>query len=266
MRRVHCHIAETRRQIDEALRLRYQVFAEELEYLDHAHTRVPREIDPFDTLETTIHFVAFVDDTPVGTARLMLPNDEVARNSGSSFGFDIESKFDLTPLLRANMQLAETMRYCVLQRARQTNVGSVLHAEGVRTSLHLGITHWIACANTETDSPEDARLIHSVGASRGLSHPSLTLAPLNPSAAPTESRYPFFSPEEKSLAGTTPTLMRYPRLLTMYVQRMGAKLVGPPLYDPRFRMYSIPILMTVAGQRVTHVLASPAIFSNPLAA
>lgn len=247
---IQCHIAETRRQIDDALRVRYQVFAEELGYLDPASRFVPREVDPFDTLETTIHLVACAGGEPVGVVRLLAPNSEVARANGAAFGVDLESKFDLSPLAERGLRLAETMRFCILQRYRGRAVVAALHAAAVDLSRDAGITHWIGCANVETDSIEDARLISRVAARLGFEHGEIRVEPRAPEAAPSTSRRPFYDAHERRRADRDLTGLALPRTLELYALRMAARFIGPPIYDPRFRMCSMPLLMVVDEQLV----------------
>jgi len=250
MQHVRCQIAETRRQIDEALRIRYTVFAEECDYLDPARRLVPREVDPFDTLDTTYNIVAYVEDRAVGTVRMHLPNLEVATVMGSQFGFDIESKFDIGGLAQTTMRLAETMRYCILTQYRHTHIASALHAAVVQISNRTGITHWIGCANTETDSLEDANLIHSIGRRSGRVHGQIHIEPREHTLPIHEPRHPFFTTAERHAAHADAVNARFPRILAIYSQKMGARLIGPPTYDHRFRMYSIPVLMAVDVQRI----------------
>jgi putative hemolysin len=245
---IECHIAETRRQIDDALRVRYQVFAEELEYIEPARRFVPREVDPFDTLETTIHLVVCADGEPVGVARLLTPNSEVVRSSGAVFGFDLESKFDLCSLAKRGLRLVETMRYCVLARYRGRAVAAALHAAAVDLSRSAGITHWIGCANTETDSLEDAHVIRRVAAHLGFEHGDIRIEPRAPAAAPLASRRAFYKPHERRRAEADPAGLRFPRTLELYARRMAARFIGPPIYDAAFRMCSMPLLIAVDEQ------------------
>jgi putative hemolysin len=245
---IQCHVAETRRQIDDALRVRYQVFAEELEYLEPARRFVPREVDPFDTLDTTIHLVACAGGELVGVVRLLAPNSEVARNSGAMFGFDLESKFDLSPLAGRGLRLVETMRFCVLARYRGCAVAAALHATAVDVSRSAGITHWIGCANTETDSLEDAYVMRRVAARLGFEHGDIRIEPRAPATAPLTSRHAFYNAHERQRADSDPAGLPFPRTLELYASRMAARFIGPPIYDPKFRMCSMPLLIAVDEQ------------------
>jgi putative hemolysin len=160
---IQCRIAETRREIDDALRVRWAVFGEELDLLA-ARPPAPREVDAFDTLETTLHFVAYDEGLPIATARLLLPSPEVALARGGRLGLDLETKFDLRELCAPGLALAETTRVCILAPYRSSGAADALGAAMRRESLERGVTHWVAAANAETDAPEDALLILDVAA------------------------------------------------------------------------------------------------------
>ena len=93
---VYCLVATTQRQLDDALRVRWAVFGEELRLLGGPVPAAPREVNCFDTLETTVHLVVYAGDTPVATSRLLLPNPEVAQRHGGHLGIALEQKLDLS--------------------------------------------------------------------------------------------------------------------------------------------------------------------------
>lgn len=250
MSNIRCIIAETQRHLDDAVRVRFDVFARELGYLDTNDHVTPRELDPFDTLPTTLHLVAYDGDLAVGTLRLLLPNPEIAATKGAAFGLSVESHFDLAPLAAAGLRLAETSRYCVRATHRNSMATAELHAAAVHLSRVLGVDHWIAAANTETDGLEDARLMQHVAAELGFVRNDLFLSPrLPPPLPPASPRRPFFDDQTRNQAKTSPSRSRLPRTLDLYTRRMRARLVGPPVYDPRFRMCALPLLAVVAEQR-----------------
>jgi len=246
-----CIVAETQRQLDDSLRVRFEVFARELGYLDtNAHT-VPREIDAFDTLPTTFHIVAYKDGEAVGSMRILLPNPEIAKKNGTVFGLDLESKFDLSPLARFDLRIAETTRFCVLASRRATGAAAALHAAAVYLSQVLGITHWIGSANTETDASEDVSLIRRAAEQLGLVRQDVHIAPRFTKEAPTSPRFPFYDQISREFARDNPASASLPGTLALYTRRMHARIVGPAIFEPRFGMFSMPILAAVADQRTS---------------
>lgn len=238
-----CHIATTQQQLDDALRVRWEVFGMELELLGRTAHTVPRENHGFDTLATTAHVIVYADGVPVATTRLLLPNPEVARATGGRLGIDLESKVDLSDLGGPDRVFAETTRFCILKDWRHSAVLMWLHAGLHQESRRRGVTHWIASANTETDSAEDARILFQVVAHQGLLSTrwrARTLAYPRPPVAPAA---PIYTPEERERArqGRFEGL-RLPRVLSLFSGKMGARFIAEPLYDACFRRFSLPLV------------------------
>ena len=249
MKKIKCLVATKCEELDDAARIRYEVLAKEQRLFDPVRHAIPREVDALDTLPTTKHFLAYVDEAPVGTGRMILPNAEVALATKTIFGFDIESKFVLENLVRPGMRIAETMRYCVLPAARNLPVAAALVQEGLRFSHEFGITHWLGSATMETSDPANAARIAAVAAEKGfVDHDALILPrqTISPKGPTDEAA---FGSSSCGLPTAPPSNTDVPRVLFMYLRRLKARIIGPPTYDTRFRGYSIPILIAVADQK-----------------
>jgi putative hemolysin len=236
-------VATTQRQLDDATRLRWEVFGSELGLLERTTVVAPREVNCFDTLATTAHIIVYADEVPVATTRLLLPNPEVARLNRGTLGIDLESKVDLSGLGGQNLVFAETTRFCILKAWRHSEVLMWLHAGLHQESHRRGVTHWIASANTETDSAEDARILFQVALHQGLLSTrwrARTLAYPKPPEVPTA---PIYSPEERERArqGRLEGL-RLPRVLSLFSRKLGARFIAEPLYDACFRRFSLPLV------------------------
>jgi predicted GNAT family N-acyltransferase len=240
---VHCLVATTQRQLDDALRVRWAVFGEELRLLGGPLPPAPREVDSFDTLETTLHLVVYAGPQPVATSRLLLPNTEVARATGHRHGIALEQKLDLSGMGGPGLQLAESTRFCILKEWRHSEVLVRLQAGLYRESRRLGVTHWIASANTETDSAEDAALLSRVAAHKNLVSRRWYVEARTPSAPPADPIAPLYTPAERARAkdGRLDTL-RVPRTLALFAHKMGARFISEPLYDAHFRRFSMPLI------------------------
>lgn len=238
-----CHIATTQQQLDDALRVRWEVFGAELELLGRTAHTVPRENNGFDTLATTAHVIVYAEGVPVATTRLLLPNPEVARATGGRLGIDLESKVDLSDLGGPEMVFAETTRFCILKDWRHSAVLMWLHAGLHQESRRRGVTHWIASANTETDSAEDARILFQVAAHQGLLSTRWRARTLAYPSSPEAPTAPLYTPEERERArqGRFEGL-RLPRVLSLFSGKMGARFIAEPLYDACFRRFSLPLV------------------------
>ena len=242
MRTLHCLVATTQKHLDDALRVRWTVFGSELGLLE-THPPALREVHCFDTLETTLHFIVYDDQRAVATARLLLPNPEVASTTGRPLGIDLEQKLDLSSLCVPGVSPAETTRYCVLRRWRGSEALLLLNAAMYQESRRLGVSHWVAAANMETDSLEDARLVCHVAAREGLVSKRWRVEPRVHPEGPQEPVAPLYSPQQRQRAreGTLDGL-RLPRTLGLFARKLGARFVGDPLFDTQFRRYALPLV------------------------
>jgi predicted GNAT family N-acyltransferase len=240
-----CRVAETRREIDGALRLRWAVFGEELGLLGERPAQ--REVDDYDLLETTIHIVAYADGEAVATGRVLLPSTEVARARGWGVGIDLEGRFDLGPLAVAGSgnSLAEATRVCVLRPFRHGGVTVALLTAMIQEGRRRGVTHCVTAANTQTDVAEDARIIEQVAAQRGLVSLRHRLSPLVRPAPQAATRAPLYDAEARRRAAAGDTAgLPLPRPLEVFT-RMGLRLAGAAIYDTRFRRFAVPMVGVV---------------------
>ncbi len=243
MTSIHCRVATTQRELDDAVRVRWSVFGAELGLMTGWMPPSRREVSCFDTLETTVHLVVYADRKPVATLRLLLPNPEVADAIGGRLGFELEQKLDLSSVVGPGMVLAETSRFCVLDRWRHSEVVARLHAGLHEESLRRGVTHWIASANLDTDSREDALLSCQVAAYRGWMSPRWRVEVPAPVEAPAIPFNPYYTPMERLraqhglLAG-----LRVPRAPALFARKMGARFISEPLYDASFRRFTLPLI------------------------
>lgn len=249
MPHIRCILAQTQRRIDDALRIRFDVFARELGYIEAHERSIPRECDAFDTLDTTFHLVAYDGQTPVGAVRMLLPNSEIARAHGTLFGLPIETHYDLRAISGTCRRPAETTRFCVLSQYRGSPVASILHAGALRLSIRLGVTHWIAGANMETDAIDDAMIIQRALVLRGFVRDDLCLERRTALVPPLYPRRPFYDDRVRSRALAGDSSVPLPRTIDSYARCLKARFVGPPMFDQRFRMCSLPFIADVSEQK-----------------
>ncbi len=103
-------IARTEEDLNEAFRLRYEIFGEELGYINKNNFPDRIEKDNFDDLETTTNFVVKKNSETIGTVRLI-------ENVG--LPFNIEQYVDIDDLKKdENINIAEASRFCVRKNER----------------------------------------------------------------------------------------------------------------------------------------------------
>lgn len=103
-------IAGTKKELNEAFKLRYTVFGKELNYVDKTKFTEGVEKDNFDELPITTNFVAQKDNETVGTVRLI---------ANSDLEYNIEHFVNIDNLKKdKNINLAEASRFCVKKNER----------------------------------------------------------------------------------------------------------------------------------------------------
>lgn len=239
-------VARTFREIVDAQRVRWRVYGEEERLLPPSACREGREIDVHDQDPDTVHILAYVRGEPVGTVRL-LPARPMHRRARGGFGLDLESKFHLGGLSAPGLVLAEVTRYCVLRRYRCTGVTRALYAGLQVESRRRGITHWLAAANMETDCAEDAALAYRLVCARQLVDERFRAEPRAGLPAQTLRRQSCYSEAERR-SGREGALdhLALPRTLALFATRMGGRYIGPPVYDPYFNVFALPLVAPLA--------------------
>lgn len=240
-----CVIAKTEREIMDAQRVRAAVYIEEEALLPASAGVAGREIDDLDYLDTTVHFLVYSGSEPVGTVRLLRAG--VARADGKSLGLDIESKIDLGSLAAPGIVAGEVTRFCVLRRYRRTGVTAALFAGLREESARLGITHWVAGANMETDCPEDAVLAYRLAFAKNLVSPRFSAEPRDRELPKSPRRRPYYTDEHRRRAMTGDLSgIELPRTLSLFAAGMGARFIGPPLFDAHFDIFALPLVAALA--------------------
>ena len=243
-----CIVAKTQRELDDALRLRWTVFGQEKRLLGDSPPGAPREVDCFDTLESTVHLIVYMGLQPVATTRLLLPNPEVVQITGTCHGLSLEQKIDLSDMQSPTIRLAESTRYCVLEEwRRKPEVLICLQAGLYEESLRRGVTHWVGSANMESDSQADVAIMIQVAAARGWVSPLWRERALAPSVPPVTPSAPFYTPGQRAQAHEDRLEgLKMPRTLSLFVQRWGARFISKPLYDAYFHRFSIPLIAALS--------------------
>jgi predicted GNAT family N-acyltransferase len=261
-KRIRAGLADTPRSIADAQRIRNHVFVVEKGLLSRRAPTLDRETDGSDALETTLQFLAYVDDAPAATARLIRPNPEVARAIGEPVGLDLALRYDLRPFVVAGVSFAEVSRMCVLPEHRGTAVLCELYLAMYRESLRIGLTHWVGASNTETDAIEDARIAHRIAVREGFASERWQVVPRDGASANDPSSHPFYSPEERAQARAGDVEgLRLPRTLRTFAH-LAARFMGEPIREKGYSVCSLPIVVDL--EDVVHTSAFRRALEQPV--
>ncbi len=231
--------------LDAAALVRCAVFADELAYLDPGRFPAGREVDGFDLLATTVNFLGLVDGQPVATVRLLCPNADVAARCGTEHGLSMERYLELRGI-GADIVPAEIPRSSVLARHRRTGVMRHLYFAAFEECNRRGLTHWLAVANTETDSDTDAGIVQQLLAARHYLVPHLGASCREAGRPSAVARYPLFTASERERARDGEVNgLRIPRTLELFASKLGVRYFGEPFFDSDFRMFALPLIVSM---------------------
>jgi putative hemolysin len=248
MRLFSCAVARTRRQIQDAQRVRWQVYGEEEKLISAAACVEGRDLDPSDEQSHTVHILVYVGLQPVGTVRLLQAAAAVDGIATRHLGLDLESKFDLGAFATPGIVLAEIKGYCVVRRYRCTGVTKALYAGLRAESARRGITHWVAAANMETDFPEEAALAYEVARDMRLVSDQFCVERRALGVPSTPRRRSCYSEEERLLGSRGQRAgLALPRTLSLFATKMGARFMGAPVYDSHFKVFALPLVAALSA-------------------
>ncbi|HET6149620.1 MAG TPA: GNAT family N-acyltransferase [Polyangia bacterium] len=248
---LRCTLASTATEISDAQRVRWLVYGVEERMLPESAGTGGLEIDAHDDRAETLHLVAYVAGQPVGTVRLLLSDTVASQRASGRLGLDLESKVDLGMLSGSAISIAEVTRYCVLRRYRCTRVTHALFSRLREESGRRGITHWVAGANMETDFAEDAALAYRVAGDLSLLSPRFR-AEIHASRPPRtrQTRHCYTDEQRRRARGGQRAGLDLPRTLSLFARRMGARFIGPPVYDRYFNVFALPLVTALADLAV----------------
>ena len=227
--RIEVTWAQHQDEVRQAQRLRYDVFAGEMGA--RLSTPVPgHDVDLFD--DYCEHLLVRDADTRevVGTYRVLTPVQ--ARRVGSSYS-DIE--FDLTRLRHLRSRMVELGRSCVHPDHRHGGVIMALWGGLTEFMLRNQLDTMIGCASIPLlhNGVVSGDAAASIWRQLRQSH----LAPITDHVLP---RLPL--PVER----LDDSLQIEPPALIKGYLRLGAKVLGPPAWDPDFNTADLPMLLRIA--------------------
>jgi putative hemolysin len=232
--------AETRDEIEQAQRLRWQVFAQELgARLD---SPVPGlDIDAFDAWCRHL-LVKDSDGRVVGTYRALSPL--MAQLCGSHYA---DGEFDLAALRPFAGRAMEVGRSCVHAEHRNGTVMLLLWQELARTLQRESLDLMFGCASVPLDDGgANARAVWRHIVDKGLLDHAIACAPRQPLPLDAVAEAP----------GATPDI---PPLVKGYL-RLGARVAGPPAWDREFGCADFLIILRrdhISPRYARHFFAQP---------
>jgi putative hemolysin len=230
-RRVVAFWAQTTDEIREAQRLRFNVFTGEM----GARLSTPlagHDIDRFDDYCEHLLVRDAATQQVVGTYRVLTPVQ--ARRLGSTY---CDSEFDLSPLAALRPRMVELGRSCVHQQHRHGGVILALWSALAEFMLRNQLDTMIGCASIPMQHGRTASSIWQQLRHSHLADAAWRVQPRLP--------LPLTLPLSPPLQGYSSVLpVELPVLVKGYL-RLGARVLGPPAWDPAFNTADLPMMMRV---------------------
>jgi putative hemolysin len=228
-RKIEVSWANNLSEVRAAQRLRFQVFAEEMGA--RLSTSVPdHDVDLFDNYCEHLLVRDAISQQVIGTYRVLTPVQ--AKRVGSTYS---DTEFDLTRLRTLRDRMVELGRSCVHKDYRNGGVIMALWSALAEFMTRNQLDTMIGCASIPM--LHNGVISGDVAASIWQQVQAKHLASIEYHVRP---RLPL--PVERL---DSSLVVEPPALIKGYL-RMGAKVLGPPAWDPDFNSADLPMMMRIA--------------------
>lgn len=228
-------LASSANEIEQAMRLRYQVFVEEERNMRMLNEQ-GLEQDAYDAYCDHLIVKDLETDQVIGTYRL-LPGDRAI----NGIGFYSETEFDLTAYANLKSQTLELGRSCIAPEYRGGKAIQLLW-EGIAGYIsERNFTHLIGCASVHFSNLEELNLIYTMLRQKQVLTDRFGIEPLATHRIPGLAQLDIDC-NEKELFRKLPPLMKG-------YQWLGAEIGGDPAYDELFE--TVDFFIILQKDRVT---------------
>ncbi len=229
--RYSVRFARTNEELDEVLRLRFEVFNLELgEGLEESYS-TGRDVDEFDPY---CHHLIVLDTRTqaiVGTYRM-----QTAAMAERNLGFYSTAEFDLAGFpTEVIAQAVETGRACVAKEHRNTQVLFLLWRGLALYMATNQLRYLFGCCSLTSQDPVEGLATLKYLEDHGHMHPHYVIQP-----------QPEYVCNDQDAVADPSFPVKIPQLFRIYL-RHGAKTCGPPAIDRRFKTIDFLILFDVAA-------------------
>lgn len=220
-----CDLAKNQTELEEAQRIRYQVFGEEMG-ATLPSAAIGLDVDRFDRFCDHLLVRDLSNDKVVGTYRILPPAQAIKAG-----GYYSETEFDMSSLQHLRSNMAEVGRSCVDADYRDGTTISQLWGGLADYIMKNGHEYLIGCASVSmSDGGHYAASVFNKIYKLHAAPAEYTVIPHN--------RLPL-----ESLNGELDVII--PPLVKGYL-RMGAYIAGEPAFDPEFNCADLFILLPVS--------------------
>ncbi|MEW9698834.1 GNAT family N-acetyltransferase [Paenibacillus sp. SI8] len=228
-------LATSAKEIEQAMRLRYEVFVEEEKNMRMLNEE-GLERDAYDAYCDHLIVKDMDTDQVIGTYRL-LPGDRAL----SGIGFYSESEFDLSEYVPYKSQTLELGRSCIALPYRGGKAIQLLW-EGIAAYIsERNYSYLIGCASVHMETMEDLNAIYTMLRQKGVLTDRFGIQPLATHRIQGLAMLDHACDEKEMFRKLPPLMKGYSWL--------GAEIGGDPAYDDLFQ--SVDFFIILQKDRVT---------------
>lgn len=210
-------LAETRTEIESALRLRYEVFNVELSAAQNHHNSPGLDFDDYDADCKHLIIVERATNKTIGTYRIN--SIEAAKDARGFYAYNEFSLEDLPPEIL--FQAMEVGRACIARPHRNSKVLFLLFKALLNYLKHSQKRYFFGCCSIFTQDRTTGARIFRQFEREGFLHPKFCVRPRPERAFPIPK---FFAETDR---------LELPSLFNIYL-KMGVKICGAPAIDREF--------------------------------
>ena len=219
--------AETAKEIEDAMRLRFEVFNLEMNEGLQSSYFTGLDMDEYDDFCDHIIVVDAARDAVIGTYRLLLGS-----RADKGIGFYSETEFDMSSFKRLEGERLELGRACVHKDYRGSVVLNMMWSGIASYIEQFNIKYIFGCGSIHTVNPIIISGIYGYLKKSYLSEERFRVIPLK--------AVPGFNPNVDTIAENC--LLYMPPLLTAYI-RLGARICGEPAFDGQFGVSDVLVML-----------------------
>ncbi|RYZ07376.1 MAG: GNAT family N-acetyltransferase [Myxococcales bacterium] len=232
--------AEADSQRADANRVRERVYCEEERMLESSAPSASRR-----SLGSETELLVYAGTEAVGTVRLRVVAPD-AQASDPLGGLELASKFRLRGFEKPSVVVGEVGGFCILRPYRGTRVASLLFGALRCVSRRRSVTHWVAAANTETDSAEEAEIVYRLLHAKRLVSTAFHALAKSAEEHPRPRRF-IYTPDERRRASRGDLqALQLPKVVALFAGKMGARYIGRPVYHRDFNVFATPLAVELS--------------------
>ncbi|MDH3973034.1 MAG: GNAT family N-acetyltransferase [Deltaproteobacteria bacterium] len=217
-------LARNEKEVDEALKLRFEIFGKELG-LEHAYIE-GRDRDIYDSQFDHLLVFDKRSNLVIGTYRA-----QTRAMAEEGCGFASATEFDISRFPEAFLDEAiEVGRSCIAMKYRKGSVLYLLWKALARYLTLRGKRYLFGCCSLKSQDVHEGMAIQRYLEARGHIHPTLNIPPL-----PEFNCYP----EEGELKHEK---VKIPELMRLYLQ-LGARVCGAPAIDRSYKTIDFMVVL-----------------------